>query len=348
MTARLDTVTAPAARAKAVTAASPSAFLAAKARWRILEIAFWCVAFSMIWLMPSRHLLLNEIAVLALFALSLDLILGFAGIVSLGHAAFFGLGAYVAGLLAKHGVNEPVTGLMAAGLFAGLAGFFSSFMILRGSDLTRLMVTLGVALIFHELANRLDWLTGGADGLLGVTIGPILGQFAFDFRGTTAYTYSLTVLFLLFLVARRLVNSPFGLSLKALKDNRLRAQTIGIDANRRIVAIYTIAAVYAGLAGALLTQTTAFVSLEVLDFARSADGLLVLVIGGSGYLYGGPIGAVAFKLMKDTLSGITPAYWLFWMGGILVILVLIGRDRMIGTLSRWLAPLLSRLGGARP
>jgi branched-chain amino acid transport system permease protein len=334
--------------AKAGNASLPSAFLADKARWRIWEIAFWLLAFGLIWLMPTRHLLLNEIAVLALFALSLDLILGFAGIVSLGHAAFFGLGAYVAGLLAKHGITEPVTGLVAASLFAGVAGFLSSFMILRGSDLTRLMVTLGVALIFHELANRLDWLTGGADGLLGVTIGPVLGQFAFDFRGTTAYAYSLTVLFLLFLVARQIVHSPFGLSLKALKDNRLRAGTIGIDSNRRIVAIYTIAAVYAGIAGALLTQTTAFVSLEVLDFARSADGLLVLVIGGSGYLYGGLIGAVAFKLMKDILSGLTPAYWLFWMGGILVILVLIGRDRIVSAFGRSLASVLARLGGRQP
>jgi branched-chain amino acid transport system permease protein len=338
----------PSTRPPEAQAPSPAAFLKAKAAWRWPEILFWISAFGLILLFPNRHLLLNEIAILGLFALSLDLILGYAGIVSLGHAAFFGVGAYAAGLLAKHGVSEPVTGLLLSGAAAGLVGFLASFMILRGTDLTRLMVTLGVALIFHELANRLDWITGGADGLLGVSVGPILGRFDFDFAGTTAYTYSLTATFLLFLLARRIVHSPFGLSLKALKDNRLRAATIGIAPNRRIIAIYTLAAVYAGMAGALLTQTTQFVSLEVLDFARSADALLVLVIGGSGYLYGGLIGAIAFKLMKDTLSAMTPAYWIFWMGFILVILVLIGRDRLMATLARPFAPLLRLLGARRP
>lgn len=327
---------------------SPQAFLIDKARWRWPEYAFWLVAFALIWALPNRHLLLNEITILGLFALSIDLILGFAGIVSLGHAAFFGLGAYAAGILAKNGFGEPVLGLAVAGMIAGIAGFFSSFLILRGSDLTRLMITLGVALIFHELANRLNWLTGGADGLLGITIGPILGRFEFDFRGTTAYTYSLAVLFLLFLLARRIIHSPFGLSLKALKDNRLRAGTIGIASGRRLVAIYTLAAAYAGIAGGLLTQTTAFVSLEVLDFARSADALLVLVIGGSGYLYGGPIGAIFFKIMKDTLSALTPAYWLFWMGFALVVLVLVGRDRLGTVTERLIAPLLRLFGRKAP
>ncbi len=327
---------------------SPAEFLRRKAAWRWPEFLFWGSAFALILLLPNRHLLLNEIAILGLFALSLDLILGYAGIVSLGHAAFFGVGAYAAGLLAKNGISEPVTGLLLSGAIAGTVGFLASFMILRGTDLTRLMVTLGVALIIHELANRLDWITGGADGLLGISLGPILGRFEFDFTGTTAYSYSLTVTFLLFLLARRLVHSPFGLSLKALKENPLRAATIGIAPARRIVAIYTVAAIYAGMAGALLTQTTQFVSLEVLDFARSADTLLVLVIGGSGYLYGGLIGAIAFKLMKDTLSAITPAYWIFWMGAILVILVLIGRDRLIEQLARPFVPLLRALGVRRP
>lgn len=321
-------------------ASSPAAYLKAKTAWRWPEILFWISAFGMILLMPNRHLLLNEIAILGLFALSLDLVLGYAGIVSLGHAAFFGVGAYVAGLLAKHGLAEPVTGLLISGLAAGLTGFLASFMILRGTDLTRLMVTLGVALVLYELANQLDWITGGADGLLGVSVGPILGRFAFDFAGTTAFVYSLSVTFLLFLLARRVVQSPFGLSVRALKENRLRAATIGIAPNRRIIAIYTMAAVYAGMAGALLTQTTQFVSLEVLDFARSADALLVLVIGGSGYLYGGLIGAIAFKLMKDTLSAMTPAYWTFWMGAILVTLVMIGRDRLMAQVARPFTALL--------
>lgn len=309
---------------------TPAGFLLGKSRWTWPELIFWAIAIGAYFAFPRRHLLLNEIAVLGLFALSLDLILGYAGIVSLGHAAFFGAGAYTAGLFAKHVMGEPVTGLVVSAGVSAILGFAASFMVLRGTDLTRLMVTLGVALVLYELANHLDWITGGADGMLGVVMKPILGLFAFNFRGSTAYLYSLTVLFLAFLLARRVVHSPFGLSLRAVKENQLRASSVGIAPARRIVAIYTLAAAYAGTAGALLTQTTQFVSLEVLDFTRSADALLVLVIGGAGYLYGGLIGAIVFKLLKDALSIASPAYWLFWMGIFLVVLVLVGRERLMG------------------
>ena len=226
---------------------------------------------------------------------------------SLGHAAFFGFGAYVAGILAKYGIiKEPVLALLASGLAATVLGFVTSFLVLRGSDLTRLMVTLGVALVLREIANRLE-ITGGADGLQGVVMEPVLGHFAFDIFGKTAYIYSLVVLFVLFLIARRIVNSPFGLSLRSVKGNPLRASAIGIHVNGRLVAIYTIAAGYAGIAGALLTQATQFASLSVLDFERSADVLLILIIGGTGYLYGGLIGAVLFKLVQDYLANVHAA-----------------------------------------
>ncbi len=279
-------------------------WLAARARWHPLEVAFWLVAFAAIYLFPDRHLILTEIAWLGLFALSLDLILGYAGIISLGHAAFFGLGAYTAALLAKYEIiNEPVLALLVAGFAAMVLGFVTSFLVLRGSDLTRLMVTLGVALVLRELANRYGWLTGGADGLQGVTIKPVLGMFRFDMFGHTGYTYCLSVLFVLFLFARRLVNSPFGLSLMSVKGNPLRSSAIGISVDARLIAIYTVAAGYAGIAGALLAQTTAFASLEVFSFDRSADLLLVLIIGGAGYLYGGLIGAIIFKFMQDYSVG---------------------------------------------
>jgi len=303
--------------------------LARRARWRPLEIVFWLMALASIFLLPGKHLILTEITILGLFALSLDLILGYAGIISLGHAAYFGFAAYVAGLLAKHGiVAEPVLALVVSGVAAAALGFVTSFLVLRGSDLTRLMVTLGVALVLREIANRLDWLTGGADGLQGVVMAPILGYFNFDIAGHTAYVYSLAVLFVLFLLARRLVNSPFGLSLRSVRGNPIRAAAVGISVNGRLIAIYTIAAFYAGIAGALLTQTTQFASLDVLAFERSADVLLVLVIGGIGYLYGGLIGAILFKLMQDYLASVTPQYWQFWIGLVLVILVLVGRERL--------------------
>jgi branched-chain amino acid transport system permease protein len=307
---------------------SVSLQLAGRARWRPLEFVFWLGALASVFLLPERHLILTEIAILALFALSLDLILGYAGIISLGHAAYFGFGAYVAGLIAKYWIAEPVVGLIVAGLAAAVFGFVTSFLVLRGSDLTRIMVTLGVSLVLREVANQVAWLTGGADGLQGIAMEPILGLFEFDIAGHVSYTYSLIVLFILFLCARRLVHSPFGLSLQSLKGNPLRSSAIGINVNWRLIAIYSVAAGFAGIAGALVAQTQSFVSLDLLSFERSADILLVLIIGGTGYLYGGLIGAVIFKLMQDWLANLTPQYWQFWIGLVLVLIVLIGRERM--------------------
>jgi branched-chain amino acid transport system permease protein len=300
-----------------------------RARWRASEIAFWILALACAFLFPSRYLIMTDIVRLALFALSLDLILGYAGIVSLGHAAFFGVGAYSAGLLALHGiVNEPVLALLVAGLAATIVGFATSFLVIRGVDLTRLMVTLGIALLLEALAERFSNITGGTDGLQGIEMQPILGLFAFDMFGKVGFFYCLTVLFALFLLARRIVHSPFGLSLRAIRNNPLRASAIGVPVNRRLIAVYTLAAFYAGIAGALFTQTTALASLDVFSFERSADLMLVLVIGGTGYLYGGLIGAVVFKMLQELFQTITPQYWLFWIGLVLVVIVLVGRARM--------------------
>lgn len=318
-------------QAKSSAADTAQALLRQAGRWRLWEIGLWLLAVALIFILPSKMLILTEIAILALFAVSLDLILGYAGIVSLGHTAFFGLGAYAAGLFARDYISEPVSGLLVAGLVSGSFGFVTSFLVLRGSDLTRLMTTFGVAMLLAEIANQAAWLTGGADGLSGIMVTPILGLFEFDLWGRNGYIYALVVLMALTYVARRIVNSPFGLSLKAIKRNHRRASMLGISPTRRIVAIYTLSAAYAGVAGALLTQTTSFVSPDVLAFHRSADVLLVLVIGGVGYLYGGIFGAVIFSVLRDWLSVITPQYWMFWIGLILIIIVLIGRER----LGRW-------------
>src|ERR1700759_4555456 len=300
-----------------------------KSRWGAGEIAFWLVVAACGFAFPSRYLIMTDIVRLALFALSLDLILGYAGIVSLGHAAFFGVGAYSAGLLAVHGViPQPAIALIAAGLIAAVLGLLTSFLVIRGVDLTRLMVTLGIALLREALAERFSDITGGTDGLQGIEMQPILGHFAFDMFGKTGLFYSLAVTFLLFLLARRIVHSPFGLSLRAIRNNPLRAAAIGIPVNKRLIAIYTVAAFYAGIAGALFTQTTALASLDVFSFERSADLMLVLVIGGTGYLYGGLIGAVVFKMLQEVFSTITPQYWQFWIGLVLVVIVLLGRARM--------------------
>lgn len=298
-------------------------------RWRRWEPVVWLLAFAAPWLLSRHALIVNEIAIVALFALSLDLILGYCGIVSLGHAAFLGFGAYSAALFAKHVMPDPLVGLLVGIGAATALGAVCSLTVMRGSDLTRLMVTLGMAAILLELANKLDGLTGGADGLQGVVMGPLLGRFEFDLSGQTAAWYSLTVLLVLFALARRLVHSPLGATLKAVRDNPLRAMAIGIPVSSRIAVVYTVAAGLAGAAGALLAQTTGFASLDVFALERSADVMLMLVIGGTGWLYGGVAGAVVFKLLHDVISGITPQYWTFWIGLFLVVLMLVGRDRLI-------------------
>ncbi|TRZ93340.1 MAG: branched-chain amino acid ABC transporter permease [Rhodocyclaceae bacterium] len=304
------------------------------ASWHQAEYAFWLVPVLAYFLFPKSLALLSQIAITALFCLSLDLILGYAGIVSLGHAAFFGLGAYAAGLLAKYGWGDPLTGLAGAGVVAATAGFITSFLVLRGTDLTRLMVTLGVSMMLYEAANKLTDFTGGVDGLQGVDIKPVLGMFNFDLYGRTAYWYSVAVLFVMFWLARRLVHSPFGLSLRGIKQNVTRMQAIGTPVHRRLMAIYTVGAAYAGVAGALLTQTTQFVSLDVMAFSRSAELLLILVLGGSGCLYGALIGTMVFMAAHHFLADLNPQYWQFWLGAALVLIVLFARDGIMGMLRR--------------
>ena len=288
------------------------------------------------WVFVSHAMLLNEIAITALFAVSLDLILGYSGIVSLGHAAFFGWGCYSAGLFAKLWMPDPTLGLLFASSSGALLGLMLSLTILRGTDLTRIMVTLGVSLIGYELANRLSGLTGGADGLQGVLMGPVLGQFEFDLIGQVASVYSVTTLVLVLVLLRRVVYSPFGVGLTAIRDNRLRAESVGLSVARRLMVIYCLSAAVAALAGALLAQTTGFASLDVFSFERSADVLLMLVIGGVGWLYGGVVGALVFKLIQQELSSITPQYWMFWIGFLLIILVMVGRERLFSPLRRFL------------
>ena len=312
-----------------------AAALRAPARWRAAEIVAWLVLWSLPLLLGQHAALINEIAILALFALSLDLILGYAGIVSLGHAAFFGLGAYAAGLFAKHVMPDPLVGLLVAMLVSALLGLLTSPMIVRGTDLTRLMVTMGVALVLYELANKFADVTGGADGLQGIVIGPLLGRFEFDLGARVASVYSMTLLFIAFLLVRRLVHSPFGASLQALRDNRLRVAAIGLSVNGRLAAVYTVSATLAGAAGALLTQTTGFASLDGFEFHRSADVMLALVIGGVGWLWGGLIGAVAFKVLHDLISAVTVQYWNFWIGLFLVVLMLVGRERLLRPWTWW-------------
>jgi branched-chain amino acid transport system permease protein len=323
--------------------AGPHRYLQAQTRWGAIEILFWLATLLPFVLFPDYLSLASQIAITALFALSLDLILGYAGIVSLGHAAFFGLGAYAAGLFSKFVWGEPLSGLVVAAAVAAVVGYAASFIIARFRHLTLIMITLGMGFLVLEAANSAHWLTGGADGLQGVRIDPLLGYFHFDLYGYTAYSYSLIVLFLLFLVSRRLIHSPFGLALRGIRENPVRMPAIGAASRAHIRKIYTISAALAGIAGGLLAQTTETVSLGSLDFQRSADVVVMLVLGGAGRLYGGIIGAIIFMVARDQFSGITPQLWYFPIGVLLVAVVMFLPNGILGGLARISASWRGRL-----
>lgn len=317
-------------------ATDPHRHLAATMRWRPVETAFWLATLLPFVLTPTYLVLASQIAITAIFAVSLDLILGYAGIVSLGHAAYFGFAAYTAGLIAKAGWGEPLTGLVIAAVAAGALGYVTSFIVLRVRHLALIMMTLGLGLLLYEVANSASWLTGGNDGLQGVRIWPLFGLFEFDLWGYTAYAYSLAALFLVVLAARRLVNSPFGLSLRGIRENPQRMPAIGAPTRSRLRTIYTISAAIAGIAGALLAQATEFVALDVLSFQRSAELLVVLVLGGTGRLYGGILGAIIFMIARDQFADINPQYWYFGIGLLLIGVVTFLPNGILGGLARLL------------
>jgi branched-chain amino acid transport system permease protein len=301
-------------------------------KWSRAEIAFWLIPIVAFFLFPKYLTLGSQIMIAALFALSLDLILGYARIISLGQAAFFGVGAYTAGLLAKYGWSEPISGLVLAAVAAAAVGLLTSFLVVRGEDLTRLMVTIGIGLMLYEAANKAAFITGGVDGLSGVEMRKLFGVFGFGLDGKTAYVYSLVVLFIVFIFARTLVRSPFGLSLRGIREGERRMPAIGVSVPRKLVAVYTIGAGIAGMAGALLAQTTQFVGLDSLGFPRSADLMIMLVLGGAGHLYGALIGAAVFMVLQDYLANLNPVYWQFWLGLLLVLIVLFARGGLMGLL----------------
>jgi branched-chain amino acid transport system permease protein len=310
---------------------SSLAFFQERVRWSGWEWLFW-LAWIVAFFVPNANLpLLTQVLIWGLFALSLDLLLGYRGIPSLGHAAFFGIGAYTAGFLGKFGWTEPISGLLAAGLLAGVVGLCTGRVVRKLHGVGLLMVTLGLNLLLYDFVHRSTELTGGDDGLQGVEIAPVLGLFRFDMFGRTGYVYVLVVVLLLFLVVRKLMNSAWGLSLQGARDNARRMTMLGAPVAGDLTWVFGVSAAIAGVAGALLTQTTQFVSPEVMSFQRSADLLVVLVIGGAAMLYGGFAGALVFIVLRDVLSALNPIYWYFWIGLMLVLIVAFFRKGILPT-----------------
>jgi branched-chain amino acid transport system permease protein len=294
----------------------------------------WLAAIVCFFLFPGYVPIFGQILIMTLFALSLDIVVGYCGIVTLGHAAYYGTGAYTAGLLAVHGWTEPISNAACAMALAALVGFVTGAVTLRAHGFITVMLTLAVTVTLYEVANHTGRWTGGDDGLRGIDMAPVLGRFEFDIYGDTAFFYALAALFLSFVLVRLLVNSPFGWSLKGIRENIGRMHAIGCPVYRRLLQAYTIAAALAGLAGALQAQTTQYVALRALSFDLSGDVLVMLIIGGIGRLYGAFIGVPVYILAQDRLASQDPANWYFWMGILLIVIVLFARGGMLALAAR--------------
>jgi branched-chain amino acid transport system permease protein len=307
------------------------AYLATRHHWRWAEALPWLIALAAYFIFPDRMTFGTQVLVMVLFALSLDLILGYAGIVTLGQAAFFGLGAYTVGLLsARAGYGEPISGLFAAAAVAAAAGFLTGLVLLRYRGLTLLVLTLSTTILLQEVGNLFKDITGGYDGIPGITIWPLLGWFDYDLYNRTNYIYCLVVLLVLFYVVRRIIYSSFGEALAGIRENVNRMHAIGSPVRWRLVIVYTISAAIAGVSGALFTQTSAYVTLGVFDFDRSAGVMTILILGGIGRLYGAFVGGVIYMLLENYLSKLSPEFWQFGIGLVLILVVLFARRGLFG------------------
>jgi len=306
--------------------------LAGRHRLRVWEPIPWILALAFYFAFPKHLGFGTELLVTILFTISLDLVLGYAGIVTLGQAAFFGAGAYTVGMLAKHGIwNEPITSLFLAALVAAAVGLGSGLVLLRTQGLTLLMLTLCTMALLEEAANLAHDYTGGFDGLDSLPIAPLLGRFEFNpLYPKTQYLYVLAVLFLCFVFVRTLVYSPFGQSLTGIRENMLRMHAVGAPVRRRLVLSYTLSAAIAGVAGGIWAQANAYVNLGTLGLDRAATVLIILVLGGYGRLYGAFVGAVAYMVLSHFLSKIYPTAWQLGLGLLLVVIALFARNGILG------------------
>ena len=286
----------------------------------------------------------TRVVILALCAMSLDLVVGYCGLVTLGHAAFFGVGAYAAGIFALRASAEPIAGLLVGGAAAALLGVLSGVVLLRSRRLTLIMLSLATVLIMQELANKLGWLTGGADGLQGIAMAPVAGRFAFDLFGRVSYVYAALVLGLGFLAFRSLVDSNFGRSLVGIRENEPRMRAIGTPVDARLRVAFVAAAAMAGVAGALQAQVAEFVALNALSVEFSGEILIMLILGGAGRRYGAFLGAPVYVVMQDYLAREDPANWYLWIGLLLLAIVFLAP----GGLTAWIGALAQRVTRPRP
>jgi branched-chain amino acid transport system permease protein len=302
-------------------------------RFRWPEIVPAALAGAAYILFPDYLVFGASVMVMAMFALSLDLVIGFAGILTLGHGIFFGLGAYASGLATQVGLQEPISVALLGACIAAAAAFLTGPFVLRLRGLRLIMVTLAISSITLEAANKASWLTGGHNGLQNVSFAPILGRFEWSMDGSTSYLYVTFWLALVLIAARCLVCSPFGLALQGIRENEIRMRVIGAPVHVQLVVVYGLSAFIAGLAGALWAETNAFVSLDVLGLDVSIYALAMLILGGIGRLYGALLGAAVYMCVQYFTQELNPSYWMFAIGLLLILVVRFGRGGLLGLLA---------------
>ncbi|PDT01274.1 branched-chain amino acid ABC transporter permease [Rhizobium chutanense] len=286
---------------------------------------------------PDNLALLTRMMTIALLVLSLDLVTGYCGVATLGHAALFGAGAYAAGILSAHyGINDPLL-MMLAGIAGGaVAGLFCGVVILRAHGLPQLVLSIALINLFHEFANKASSWTGGSDGLSGIAPDPIFGIFEFDLYGQTAFFFGMALLLAVFMLLRLLVRSPFGMLCRAIKQDPLRVRAMGASPKAALISMYGISGAVAGIGGALNAISTQVVGLDSLSFTQSAEALVMLVLGGTGSLFGALSGTVVFMLFEDYVSAANPFHWLTMVGALLIAVVLFAPKGLYGTAANFI------------
>ena len=311
------------------------AFSRHKLSW--LDALPWLAVIFAYFVFPTYLPLGTQVMIAAIFALALDLALGYGGVASLGHAAFFGIGAYAAGLWALDVTPEPLSGLVVAGLAGGVGALIAGPLVLRTRGLTLVMLTLAVATLLEAVANA-DWckpVTGGADGLFGYEVAPIFGVFSFDLYGRTGYWYAAGAMAVVFFLSKAIVNSPFGLTIRGIRENPVRMRMLGVPVINRLVALYVISGAFAAIAGGISAQVTRLVGLDSLAFMQSGNVLVMLILGGIGSLYGAFLGATLFVVLSDRAAAIDPFNWLLGVGIVLILAVRFAPQGMIGLIEQW-------------
>ena len=272
-------------------------------------------------LFPDDLAFLTRLIAITLLVLSLDLVTGYCGVATLGQAALFGVSAYVVGNVCLAGITDPLL-LLVVGLLVGVVmGLVSGALITRFRGLPQLVLSIAFGQLVGALSNKLSSFTGGSDGLSGISPTPVLGIFNFDMYSRTAFIFSLTILAVVFVLLLRFVRSPFGLLCRGIRDDDLRAQMIGAAVYPRLVLMYAVSGAVAGIGGALNAITTGVVGLDSVSFERSAEALVMLVLGGAGNLWGALFGAVLFQIFEHIVSATNPFHWMTLVGLLLILIV---------------------------